>query len=150
MSGYNPYQAPAYPPPGYPAPGYPPAKYAHVPPGTPGAWWFFVAYCVFMGLLYLICVGIGGALIAFAEEIARDDPEATPMQMTIMGIAFSAISLPLMILFFSAPLLPKRKWAWIVCIVAICIGLTSACTMIASIPLLIFWLKDDVKCFYRV
>ena len=148
MSGYNPYQPPAYPPPGYPS--YPPAKYAHVQPGTPSVWWFFVAYCVGMGLLYLMCLFGAGAMIVFAEELTRDDPDATPAQAVVMGVALAGISIPLMLLFFSAPLLPKRKWAWIVCIVAIAIGLTSACTMAASIPLLVFWLKDEVKCFYRV
>jgi predicted membrane-bound dolichyl-phosphate-mannose-protein mannosyltransferase len=102
-----------------------------------------------MTLLYLGCVALGVVFFAFAEELAADDPEMTPAGVRVMGVMFIAVSIPLVLLFGIAPLL-KGKVGWILGFVTIGIGLTSACCLPASIPLLIFWLKPELKAYLRV
>jgi hypothetical protein len=58
-----------------------------------------------------------------------------------MGLFFTAACLPPLVF-------PPRPWTWVYSLVLICIGLTSPCFLPASIPLLIFWLKPEVKAYY--
>lgn len=109
-----------------------------VAPFKPGVVTWFMVYSLLMALLYLIVLVAGVILLANA----RDD------EMYIQGILLAAISLPLLAAFAAAPFLPRRPWVWIFDIVMICIGLTSVCTMPASIPLLIFWLKPETKVWF--
>jgi hypothetical protein len=151
MSGYNPYQhcQPAYPP-ALQQPSFAHAWSTHTPGSRPQVWWFYVAYCAFMSLLYAATTVGGVFMLAFAPELARADESAPPGQWMMMALMLIGMGVPLAAAYAAAPLLPKRKWAWIYGIIAIGIGLTSACTLPAAIPLLIFWLKDDTKFFYGV
>ena len=137
--GSSPYQPPAYD-----AWKSPPS-----PPRVPAVWYWYVAYCVAMALLYLACLAGGIALFGFAEEIAAKDRSSSPNEFRVMGVMFILISLPLTLLFVIAPVL-KGKVGWILGFVTIGIGLTSACCLPASVPLLIYWLKPELKAYLRV
>ena len=131
----------AYPPP-------PPIHYADwqtdVP--RPGVWPWFVGYCVAMALVYLLVVVVGVVFVAGADRIAG--PADDPTEFRIMGLVFLAICLPLAAAFGIAPFLPRRPWVWIYDVVLIALGLTSACTPPACVPLLIFWLKPEAKAWF--
>jgi predicted Co/Zn/Cd cation transporter (cation efflux family) len=102
---------------------------------------------VIFALLYAACVVGCAFALAFAPQLADElEEELLPVQMQF-GIML-VVSVPLFILFAVAPLLPKKKWAWIYGFVPICIGLTSCCSLPFSIPLLIFWLKPETKAFF--
>lgn len=135
-SGSSPYQSPNY----YSQQFQPPKR-------VPAVWYWYVTYCVAMLLLYLACAAGGAALLGFAEELAADDPDMSASEARVMGVVFVAISIPLILMYGAAPLLPKGKVAWILGIVNIAIGLTSACCLPVCIPLLIFWLKPEMKEF---
>lgn len=109
--------------------------------------WFRV-YCGFMALVYLLCTlgGIGAIVLSMTGQINNNDDR---IMLIIQGIIFSVISVPLMIMFAFGLNLPRRKWGWIFGIVLIAIGLTSPCCMPASIPLLIFWMKPELRRFYN-
>jgi hypothetical protein len=55
-------------------------------------------------------------------------------------------------LFFVVCLLPlicrPRPWLWVYDLVVICIGFTSGCFWPICIPLLIFWIKPEVKQYF--
>ena len=51
-------------------------------------------------------------------------------------------------LYAGAASLPLEPWAWTAAVVAIAIGLTS-CTIVFALPLLVYWLKPDVKAAFR-
>lgn len=106
----------------------------------------YILYCVLMALLYLVCVGIGIMLIALSHEI--QDKEVNATQWQIMGGVIIVVSLPLLLLFAAGPLLPRNKLGWIFGIIAIGIGMTSACTIIPCVLLLIGWLQRDTKLYY--
>jgi hypothetical protein len=59
----------------------------------------------------------------------------------LIGLAlFGACLLPL--------ILRPRPWLWTYNLVVICVGMTSACFLPFCIPLLIFWLKPEVKAHF--
>lgn len=111
-------------------------------------WPWYVAYCVFMALLYVACTVGGVLLLVFADEIARADPTTESAEMQVIGVILGVISVPLMLLFGIAPFLPKTRVGWVLGIIAIAIGMTSPCCMMASIPLLIFWINDKTRKYF--
>jgi len=131
----------------YQPPRFDPSK-ASGAPRIPAVWYWYVAYCVAMALLYLACIGGGIALFAFADQLAAEDASSSPLEFQIMGAILAAISVPLTVLFAAAPLL-RGKLGWILGIVAIGIGMTSACCLPACIPLLLFWIKPELKAYMR-
>lgn len=117
----------------------------HSEPQKPAVWNWYVAYCMAMALLYLFCIAAGFFVLVSNE--ARSEREA--MEARIMGAIFIGAGLALLIPFAAGPLLPRRRWAWVVGLILICIGLTSACCLPAAIPLLIWWLKPETKAYYN-
>jgi len=105
-------------------------------------WWFKV-YCGFLCLLYL-------ATAAFSLFFFLDNPA----DRETLGAArfMGAVLLVVGLVFFGACLVPlvlrPRPWLWVYDLVIICLGMTSACILPASVPLLIFWLKPEVKSYF--
>lgn len=109
----------------------------------PPVWKWYVVYCLFMAVLYLLCVA-GAAVILLA------DPRSLgfgPAEAIVMGVIFGVTSAVLLIVYATAPLLPRRPWAWVYHLVLICIGMTG-CALPASVALLIFWIKPEVKGYF--
>jgi hypothetical protein len=105
--------------------------------------WFKI-YCGLLCCLYL-------ATAAFSLFFFLADPtdmDMSPLAAHITGALLLGVSLPL----FGACLLPivlrPRAWLWTYDLVIICLGMTSACFLPACIPLLIFWLKPEVKQYF--
>ena len=66
-----------------------------------------------------------------------------------MGAVFIGIGLVLLVPYAAGPLLPRERWAWIVGVVLIGIGMTSLCCLPVAIPLLLGWLKPETKAYYN-
>lgn len=98
--------------------------------------WFMVVYGLGIAALSLVFF-----LMSPQElEMPRGDAIVVGSICLAMGLFFAAAGLPPLI---SGP----RPWSWVYSLVLICIGLTS-CTLVVCIPLLIFWLKPEVKAYY--
>ena len=110
---------------------------------TPPAYKWFVVYCIFMALLYIVTAAMG-VVFMFAEP----DRDMSEMEAKIMGFVFLTLGLVFFVVHALAPFLPRKSWVWTYGLVIICIGLTSACCLPACIPLLIHWLKPEMKDFY--
>lgn len=109
----------------YQSPGVPSRPPASDPGERPRVWPWYVAYCVAMALLY-VAVVVGGALLfIFANEILAEQSRHDDMDPRIMGVILLIVGGPLAVFFGVAPFLTGRT-AWIVGIVAIGIGMTSA------------------------
>jgi multidrug transporter EmrE-like cation transporter len=113
----------------------------------PAVTWFKV----YAGAMALLCLGmfIGGIAIL---NIPADgfDPEAPfgddeRLGLLLYGWGFTLFGLPLTALFAAGLFAKPTRFWWIVGIVLIALGLTSVCCLPFSIPLLLFWLKPDVK-----
>ena len=110
---------------------------------APPAHKWFVVYCVLMALLYLMTAVMGIVFLSVEPEREMSAEEAT-----LMGVLFLILGLTFFVPFALAPFLPRKSWVWVFGLVLICIGLTSACCLPVCIPLLIFWLKPEMKAFY--
>ncbi|HEX5885545.1 MAG TPA: hypothetical protein VFY67_13470 [Pyrinomonadaceae bacterium] len=110
---------------------------------TPPVYKWFVAYCLLMALLYLATAAMGIAFM-FIEP----DRDMSATEAKIMGSVMLILSLVFFVPYALAPFLPRQSWVWILGLVLICIGLTSACCLPVCIPLLIFWLKPEMKAFF--
>jgi hypothetical protein len=106
--------------------------------------WFKI-YCWALCALYLLVVGAIIVFLVKGSDWLTPPPEFTDR---IIMSALGAISLALLA-GCAVPLFVKpRPWVWVYSLILICFGMTSGCVMLASIPLLIFWLKPDVKAYY--
>ena len=132
----------------YQPPSYQPSPRVQQPAEKPAVWTWYVIYCVFMALLYLACTVGGVLLFIFANEIIEADPSEAPVEARIYGVVLPVVGAPLMLFYAVAPFLPKNRFGWIVGIIAIAIGMTSACCMPAAIPLLIFWINEKTRKFF--
>lgn len=65
-----------------------------------------------------------------------------------MGGLLLTISLVFIVACFLPFILAPRPWLWVYNLVIICLGMTSACYLLACIPLLIFWLKPETQRYY--
>ena len=116
---------------------------ASLNPASPPVYKWFVAYCILMAVLYL-AMAVMGIVFLFVEP-DRNMNEAEPK---IMGAMFLILGLVFFVPYLLAPFLPRKSWVWVFGLVLICIGLTSTCCLPACLPLLIYWLKPEMKAFY--
>ena len=113
-------------------------------PAKPTVWTWYVVYCVAMAILYLFVIG-AGIFFLLADPVWLEEDA---MLLRVEGALFLGLGLVLMVIFAIAPFLPKKPWVWIYGIVLIGLGMTSACCLPATIPLLIFWIKPETQQFF--
>lgn len=123
-------------------------EFTPAPDRRPGAMTTFYVYCGLMVLLYLVVAAGGVLVLANAYEMAAGDPEMTPQDAMIMGWIMLGMGLAFAIAFFVPPLLPRRKWAWIVGIIMIALGLTSCCLWPLCIPLMVYYVQRPTRLWY--
>ena len=96
-----------------------------------------------MALMYLAMAVMG--IVFMVTEPDRDMSEA---EAKVMGVVLIILGLAFFAPYAFAPFLPRKSWAWLFGLVLICIGLTSLCCLPVCIPLLLHWLKPEMKAFY--
>ena len=96
-----------------------------------------------MALLYL-----GTAVMGIVFLFAEPDQDMSAEEARIMGAVILILGLVFFIPYAIAPFLPRQSWVWVFGLVLICIGLSSLCCLPACIPLLLVWLKPEMKAFY--
>ena len=112
--------------------------------GTPTAVKWFRAYASAMTLLYVLCL-FAGIAIFFIPEAALEEADFPPEFRFAYGAMLVVMGAGLAAIFAFGVVAPPRPWVWVFDMVLIAIGLTSCCCMPASIPLLIYWMKPEVK-----
>ena len=110
---------------------------------APPAFKWYVAYCILMALGYLALIVMG--IVYIAVEPERDMSAA---EQRIMGVVFIVMGLPFCATYAAAPFLPRSSWVWVFGLVLICIGLGSLCCLPICIPLLLSWIKPEMKAYY--
>jgi MFS family permease len=101
-----------------------------------------------MTAIYLACVVGGVLLLRFREEIAGWPPKDDPWTILVYGVVLLVVGAVCLAACVAGFFLPRRPWAWIAHLVLISIGLTSCCTIPASVPLLVAWLKPDLRAWF--
>ena len=118
------------------------------PTSEPTALSWYRAYLGAMTAIYLACVVGGVLLLRFREEIADWPPKDEPWTILGYGVVLLVVGAVCLAACVAGFFLPRRPWAWIAHLVLISIGLTSCCTIPASVPLLVAWLKPDVRAWF--
>lgn len=103
-------------------------------------------YQIYCGALAVVYVAVIALLVIMLVAAARGASVKTE-DLIIFG-ALSLTSVPFAVFYGAAPFLPNRPWAWTYGVVAIAIGMTSACCLPACVPLLIYWMKPEVKMYF--
>ena len=110
----------------------------------PAVIFWFKFYAGSLCFLYLLTAGFSLFLL-FGDSTSLDMP---PESALIMGGLLLTISLVFIVACFLPFILAPRPWLWVYNLVIICLGMTSACYLLACIPLLIFWLKPETQRYY--
>ena len=97
--------------------------------------WFKV-YSAILCLIYFFTFIISPFLLS-----SNDD------ELIIYGLVFLILSIPLFLICILPIFLPRKPWVWIYSLVIIGLGMTGCCFPVC-IPLLIFWIKPEVKIYY--
>jgi MFS family permease len=122
-----------------------PPHFAPLAADPPKVVFWFRIYTGCMAALYVCCMLAAPALFYLSTKTAGEDAAV----LKIYSVVLLIIGLVLAIVFALPFVLPRRPWVWIFDMVLICIGLTSCCIMPASIPLLIYWIKPEVKTWFQ-
>lgn len=94
-------------------------------------------------LALYVAVALGGiAMVIFSADIAAGDPKNDAGEVAVIGGVYAVLGLGLTALFAVGLIWRKGNGAWIYQVILIVLGLTSCCTWPATIPLLIYWVKD--------
>ncbi len=118
---------------------------------APGVVTWFKVYAGAMLLLYLFVMGMGVLFLVNPDLMVDPDAgmssnrPADTAEAVIMGALYLGLGSVFALAFLVSFFLPRSKGTWIYDLVLICLGLTSCCCLPASIPLLIFWIKQETR-----
>ncbi len=139
---HNPYQPPGK----NQGMGYPPQSYSPFIKSNPQVKTWQLVYVVLMAILYLLFAFVGIFLWVSADSLAAI-PNADPngpdaMEMQLIGIIYTFAGFGASVVFVVGLFWRRGMGGWIYTLILIVLGLTSCCTWPATIPLIIFWIKD--------
>lgn len=101
-------------------------------------------YSVLLALVYFGCVALFGALIFWIEDGSSD----AMVDMITFGFV-SIICLVFGVLHLAALVVNRQSWGYAYGMAVIVIGLTSCATWPLTIPLLVMWMKPEVKNWFN-
>jgi hypothetical protein len=102
-----------------------------------------------MALLYVLCA-VAGAAVAFFRRFLAEGSKGEYEEPFLLayGLLLMLLGLGLCAVFAASLFLPPRPWVWVYDLVLIALGLSSPCCIAASLPLLIYWIKDDTRRYF--
>lgn len=106
--------------------------------------WFKI-YTGVLTAIYALCVLASPVLFFLASQM-RGDEKVGAM---VYAVILLAVGLPFAIACALPFFLPRKPWVWVYNLVIICVGMTSCCILPASVALLIYWIKPDVKLWFN-
>lgn len=107
-------------------------------------------YRIYLGLSVFFCLlaaALGGFFLWPDSPMYAQTPPEEHVILKIMGGIYLLIGLLGIVVYLIPFFLGRKPWVWIYHLVMICLGIPAG-FLIASIPLLIFWLKPEVKAYY--
>jgi hypothetical protein len=110
---------------------------------TRKVWRWFVAYCVLMTVLYLLTALIGVGLLVLGTVAPPSNRDSG--QVLAQGIVTLVVGLIFIVPYGIGPFVKGKSWGWIYGIILIALGMTSCCLWPLTIPLIIQWVKPEMK-----
>lgn len=102
-------------------------------------------YAAAMTLMYVLCTVGGVLLMLLPGAWDSGGPDLPP---GIQGAIMAVVGLPFAALCSVAIFVGRRKWAYMLHFALMALGATSCLCLPVSLPLLIRWMKPDVKAWY--
>jgi hypothetical protein len=125
-------------------PGAQPADYGA---GSPSAIVWFKIYAGLMAFGGLLGAGLGVFVMVFPALATRTTPLHDPSNI-VAGLVYVVMGLVGLVPNFAALFLPAKRWVWTYDLVLICLGLLHCMCWPFSIPLLVAWMKPEVKAHF--
>ena len=102
--------------------------------------------CRLMAFVYALVIALG--VLLMVPNLIPADTSEDAMAMKFGGVIYLVIGLIFGGAYIVGLVTKAQSWAWVYNLVLICVGLTSCLFLPICIPLMIFWLKPEVKAFY--
>lgn len=111
----------------------------------PKAVFWFRVYAGCMAGLYGLVFLVGAACLIWGISSA---PPADKPLFLVMGAMYGSIGFLFGVAYSLAFSFKPTPFAWVYHLVLICIGFGGCPTIAASIPLLIYWIKPEIRRYY--
>ncbi len=101
---------------------------------------------VYAALMTLVSLGVLGLAVMMGYAATRPEValDAGAASAPLVAIVLALLATALVVLYGTATFVPFKPWGWKLGVVAIGLGLMGG-SAIFAIPLLVFWLKPQVK-----
>lgn len=114
------------------------------PSAPPPVLFWFRVYCGVLCVVY-VCTTLAGLPFLLMDPGTF---EMSTLEARLLGGMLFVLGAVLLVMSAAPFFLAPRPWVWTYDLVIICLGMTSACFLPACIPLLIFWIKPEVKAHF--
>lgn len=111
----------------------------------PAAVLWFKIYSAVMTLMYLGTIAMGGMLVMLSSEVSG----AEQTELLIYGVVFVITGAVFGIASFVSLFLPRTKWAYVMQLMLVALGMTSCCFLPFCIPILLGYMKPEVKRYFN-
>lgn len=109
---------------------------------------WYRAYCIALALANVVLAAVGWWMYRDREQLRSDVFEPAVIgQVGVLTIVTGALFVVLNLLMMS---LPRRPWAWVAHLINILVPIGLCCPIVVCLPLLIYWLKPEVKAYFGV
>lgn len=110
---------------------------------------WFKAYCGFMIFLYAVIALASVAAFFIPQEEIPTTPDGPPIWLfSFLVTVMLTVSLGLVVIFALPWISAPKPWIWTLGTVLICIGFLNGLTIVASLFLLIYWLKPETRLYF--
>ncbi|MBW2528896.1 MAG: hypothetical protein JRI23_32270 [Deltaproteobacteria bacterium] len=131
----------------------------YVPTGPPGVHYssetdrpsvvvYYKAFCGFMAFVYVLVAGMG-VLLLFLPTLAPSSSGPSGGEALIAGGMYIVLGIGLTIPYALGIVLGRKPWVHTYGIVMIGLTMTSCMCIPIALPLLLAWLKPEVKAWYK-
>lgn len=121
--------------------------FANAPENETGrkTYFWYRVYLAALAVVYLAVAVLATGVIIVQPQGKTAGETA---EIFLSSAVFAVLGWILFAAFAAAFFLPRKPYNWIVGLVLIALGMTSACCLPAAVPLLIFWLKPETKAHF--
>ena len=109
---------------------------------------WYKAYAAFMCVFYMACTALGFFLLSNSSLVLANVRGLTPAELQIRAVILIVLGIVLLIAYVSALILPNSPRVWSYHAILIGLNLGNCCLWIATIPLMIAWLKPQTQQYF--
>jgi len=105
-------------------------------------------YAGVLALVYLAVAALGVFVLVMGVAVGPSSGDG--LSATVLGVIYVVLGLVFALPTAWGAFAGRKKYAWYLNMVLICLGFTSCACLPFCIPLVIYWLKPETKAWYGV